>query len=113
MPIEVGPQNVEISKSADNNPKFAHKARGIFNGDYASSLDGNAAKNSIFYNFYVTKEGEPYGNYGRFGSLRPADFEAFLNFGSRKITDLAGQITSGKITALPYRLGNRFRLQAM
>ena len=35
----------------------------------------------------------------------PADFEAFLNFGSRKITDLAGQITSGKITALPYRLG--------
>jgi ATP-dependent helicase/nuclease subunit B len=106
MPIEVGPENIELGKSIGNNPKFAHKARGIFNGDYASSLDAKATQNSVFYNFYVTKEGEPYGNYARFGSLRPADFEAFMNFGSRKITDLAGQITSGKITALPYRLGN-------
>ncbi|HEY5503780.1 MAG TPA: PD-(D/E)XK nuclease family protein, partial [Sedimentisphaerales bacterium] len=105
MPIEVGTENVELGKSIDNNPKFAHKARGIFDGDYASSLDGEAAQNSHFYNFYVTKEGDPYGNYTRFGSLRPADFEAFMNFGSRKITDIAGQITSGKITALPYRLG--------
>jgi ATP-dependent helicase/nuclease subunit B len=105
MPIEVGTENVELSKSIDNNPKFAHKARGIFNGDYASSLDAKAAQNSHFYNFYVTKEGDPYGNYTRFGSLRPADFERFLNFGSRKITDIAGQITSGKITAFPYRLG--------
>lgn len=106
MPIEVGPENVELGKSIDNNPKFARKARGIFNGDYASSLDTKAAQNSIFYNFYVTKEGGPYGNYARFGSLRPADFEAFMNFGSRKITDIAGQITSGKITAFPYRLSN-------
>jgi ATP-dependent helicase/nuclease subunit B len=29
-----------------------------------------------------------------------------MNFSSRKIIDLAGQITSGKITALPYRLSN-------
>jgi ATP-dependent helicase/nuclease subunit B len=105
MPIEIGPENIELGKSADISPRFAHKARGIFNGDYASSLDTNAAQNSHFYNFYVTKEGDPYGSYTRFGSLRPADFEKFLNFGSRKITDLAGQITSGKITALPYRLG--------
>jgi len=105
MPIEVGPENIELGKSIDNNPKFAHKARGIFNGNYASSLDAKAAQNSHFYNFYVTKEGDPYGNYTRFGSLRPADFEAFMNFGSRKITDIAGQITSGKITAFPYRLG--------
>jgi ATP-dependent helicase/nuclease subunit B len=104
LPIEVGPQNVAISKSAESNPKFVHKARGIFNGDYASVLDGGAAKDSYYYNFYVTKEGEPYGKYNWLGSLRPADFEAFLNFGSRKIIDLASQITSGKITALPYRL---------
>jgi ATP-dependent helicase/nuclease subunit B len=105
MPTEVGPENIELGKTIDNSSKFAHKARGIFNGDYAFSLDTKAAQNSIFYNFYVTKEGDPYGNYTRFGSLRPADFEAFMNFGSRKITDIAGQITSGKITALPYRLG--------
>jgi ATP-dependent helicase/nuclease subunit B len=30
-----------------------------------------------------------------------------MNFGSRKITDIAGQITSGKITALPYRLDTK------
>jgi ATP-dependent helicase/nuclease subunit B len=105
MPIEVGAENVELGKSIDNTPKFARKARGIFNGNYASSLDAKAKQNSIFYNFYVTKEGDPYGSYSRFGSLRPADFEAFMNFGSRKITDIASQITSGKITALPYRLG--------
>ena len=105
MPIEVGPESVELGKSIDNTPKFAHKARGIFNGDYASSLDAAAAKDSHYYNFYITKEGDPYGKYNYLGALKPADFEAFMNFGSRKITDIAGQITSGKITALPYRLG--------
>ena len=104
MPIEVGPENIELGKTIDNTPKFARKARGIFNGDYASSLDGTAAKDSHYYNFFVTKEGDPYGKYNYLGSLRPADFEAFMNFGSRKITDIAGQITSGKITAFPYRL---------
>jgi ATP-dependent helicase/nuclease subunit B len=107
LPIEVGPENIELGKSADNNPKFTHKARGIFNGDYSSLLDGTAAKDSRFYNFFVTKEGDPYGKYNWLGSLRPADFEAFMNFGSRKITDIAGQITSGKITALPYRLDTK------
>ncbi len=107
LPIEVGPETVELGKSIGNNPKFAHKARGIFNGDYASSLDSTAAKDSRFYNFFVTKEGDPYGKYNYLGSLRPADFEAFMNFGSRKITDIAGQITSGKITALPYRLDTK------
>ena len=106
MPIEVGPESVELGKATDDNQKFAHKTRGIFNGNYATSLDGTAAKDSHYYNFYVTKEGDPYGKYNYLGALKPADFERFLNFGSRKITDIAGQITSGKITALPYRLGN-------
>ena len=104
LPIEVGPENVELGKTIDNNPKFTHKARGIFNGDYSFLLDTAAAKDSHYYNFFVTKEGDPYGKYNYLGSLRPADFEAFMNFGSRKITDIAGQITSGKITAFPYRL---------
>jgi ATP-dependent helicase/nuclease subunit B len=107
MPIEAGAENVELGKSIDAGHRFARKARGIFNGNYASSLDSNAAQNSVFFNFYVTKDGDPYGNYGRYGSLRPADFEKFLNYSSRKIIGLAGQITSGKITALPYRLGNK------
>ena len=49
-------------KAIDNTPEFARKARGIFNGDYASSLDGTAAKDSRYYNFFVTKEGDPSEN---------------------------------------------------
>jgi len=105
LPIEVEPQSAAVSKSDVNNSKFARKARGIFNGDYASILDGSASQNSIFYNFYVNKEGSPYGSYSRFGSLRPDDFNAFMNFVSTRIIDLAGRITSGEITAFPYRLG--------
>ena len=106
LPIEVDPQSVSISEALAGSSNFFHKARGIFNGDYASALDAGAARDSRFYNFYVTKEGDPYGNYNRLGSLRPADFEKFLNFASSKIIDLAGGISSGEITAFPYRLGN-------
>ena len=106
MPIEVGPENVELGKSIDNTPKFVHKARGIFNGDYFSHLDFSVnGRWSYYYNFFVSAKGDQYGNYAKSSSIRPADFEAFINFSSRKITDLAGQITSGKITAFPYRLG--------
>ena len=105
LPVEVGPENVAISRAADNNPKFTHKARGIFNGQYASSLDSAAAKDSRFYNFFVTKEGDPYGKYNFLGILRPAHFGAFLAFCAQKIAKLAEQILSGEITAKPYRLG--------
>jgi ATP-dependent helicase/nuclease subunit B len=105
LPVEVSPTDTSPGELADSRSKFARKARGIFNGQYARSLDPAASMMSRFYNFYVTKDGEPYGKYNWLGALTPADFEAFLKFCSRKITDLAGQIVSGKITATPYRLG--------
>jgi ATP-dependent helicase/nuclease subunit B len=105
LPVEMSPESVDIGKAADNNPKFAHKARGIFNGEYANLLDRSASGDSSFYNFFVKKDGQPYGRYTMLGALYPADFEAFLKFCSRKIAGLAEQITSGKITAEPYRLG--------
>jgi len=104
LPIKPKMEEADISEFADKLPKFAHKARGVFNGEYASLLDATAVKDSRFYNFYVTKDGDPYGKYNSLGVLRPGDFEAFLDFASRKIADLAGQIVSGKITAAPYRL---------
>jgi len=106
FPIEVSPVDTPISKLPDSDSKFSRKARGIFDGQYFRSLDKAVAKDSQFYNFYVTKEGDPYGKYDWLGALKPADFEAFLEFSSRKIAQLAGQIVSGKITAEPYRLSN-------
>jgi ATP-dependent helicase/nuclease subunit B len=106
FPIEVSPVDTPIGKLIDSASKFSRKARGIFNGEYFRSLDHAVAKDSQFYNFYVTKEGDPYGRYDYLGALRPADFEAFLTFSQQKIAQLAGQIVSGKITAEPYRLNN-------
>ncbi len=105
LPVEANPTSVDIGDAAEAGSKFTHKARGIFNGDYAGNLDKAASKDSQFYNFYVTKDGQPYGRYTTLGVLYPADFEAFLKFSSRKIADIAEQIASGKITVFPYRLG--------
>jgi ATP-dependent helicase/nuclease subunit B len=105
LPIEVSPTDTSPGELADSRSKFTRKARGIFNGQYARSLDPTVSKDSRFYNFYVTKDGEPYGKYNWLGALTPAHFDDFLTFCSRKIADLAGQIVSGKITATPYRLG--------
>ena len=104
LPIKPKMEEADIGEFADKLPRFAHKARGVFNGEYAFLLDSTAVKDSRFYNFYVTKDGDPYGKYNWLGALRPADFVAFLDFASRKISDLACQIVSGKITAAPYRL---------
>ncbi|MFH1370323.1 MAG: PD-(D/E)XK nuclease family protein [Planctomycetota bacterium] len=105
LPIEASPKSVDIGKAVDNKPEFAHKARGIFNGEYAGHLDTAASKDSRFYNFFVTKDGQPYGRYTMLGAIYPADFEAFLKFCSRKIAALAEQTASGKIAVSPYRLG--------
>lgn len=105
IPVEATPASTPLGKLAENPSRFTHKAKGIFNGKYADLLDRSASGDNPFYNFFVTKEGQPYGKYNTLGALRPGDFEAFLNFCLRKIADLAGQIVSGKITARPYRLG--------
>ncbi|MBN2019708.1 MAG: exodeoxyribonuclease V subunit gamma [Sedimentisphaerales bacterium] len=104
LPIRPKLDDIDISKTAADNFKFAHKARGIFNGVYSSSLDKSATKDSFFYNFYVKNDGDPYGKYATLGALRPADFETFMTFCTWKIAQLAGQIISGKISVQPYRL---------
>lgn len=108
LPIEIGPAAASLSEMPGaEEQKLDRKARGIFNGEYAPLLDSSASKDSCFYNFFVTKDGEPYGRYNWLGALRPAHFEAFLKFCARKIAGLAEQITSGKITAQPYRLSGK------
>jgi len=63
MPVEVGAKSATIEELPEAMEKFHHKASGICSGEFAANLDANASKDSRFYNFYVTKDGEPYGSY--------------------------------------------------
>jgi ATP-dependent helicase/nuclease subunit B len=107
LPIKSNPSDIKISKISNDDTKPIRKAKGVFNGQYFNSLEKEAAGNSRFYNFYVTKENQPYGIYKKLGALTPDDFEIFLKYCSQKIIALAEQIVSGKITVEPYRLSNK------
>jgi len=92
------------SPGARKENKFARKAKGIFNGELYEHLNTNAAGGwNEFYNFFIGKDAEPYGNYSNSGALRPEEFDNLLKFVEGKITLLAEEILSGKIEILPYR----------
>jgi len=104
MPIEVSPAKTTLAKLSQRGEAFDYKAKGIFDGRYARHLDAGASKDSKYYNFYVTKDGQPYGSYGNRGALKPDAFEKMLRFAEEKIVRLAVEISSGKIEIAPYRL---------
>jgi ATP-dependent helicase/nuclease subunit B len=107
MPVEVSPARSTIDELSERTESFNYKAKGIFNGEVFRQLDKKASKNSKFYNFYVTKDGEPYGNYEKQGALRPTDFEKALKFTEKKIIQLSEEILSGRIEVKPYRLNQK------
>ncbi len=107
MPVEVAPKRATLDELLEKTEGFDYKAKGIFNGEFGQQLDKTASKDSKFYNFYVTKDGEPYGSYGNRGVLKPADFEKVLKFTERKIVRLAEEILSGRIDVKPYRLSGK------
>jgi ATP-dependent helicase/nuclease subunit B len=107
MPVEVAPTKATLDELSEKTDGFNYKAKGILNGEFARELDKTALKDSKFYNFYVTKDGEPYGSYGNRGVLKPADFEKVLKFTERKIAELAEEILSGGIDVRPYRLSGK------
>lgn len=104
MPVEVSPTKTRLEGLAETAESFGYKARGIFNGEFWEKLDKGASKDSRFYNFYVTKDGQPYGSYANRGALRPEDFVAVLKFTEKKMVELAEEIVSGRIDVRPYRL---------
>jgi ATP-dependent helicase/nuclease subunit B len=104
MPVEAPMGSAAFDEIAAKSDKFFRKATGLFNGQFARHLDSEAQKDSAYYNFFVTKDGEPYGNYGKRGALKPPDFEKVLAFAERRIVGLAEEIISGRIDVNPYRL---------
>ncbi len=107
MPVEVTPAAATLGEISEKSGNFGYKAKGIFNGEFAQHLDKQASKDSRFYNFYVTKDGRPYGIYENRGALRPADFGKVLKFTEKKIIQLVGEILSGRIDVWPYRLNGK------
>jgi len=107
MPVEVSPSKAELYELPKRADSFDYKAKGIFNGEFCRQLNSGASGNSKFYNFYVTKNGEPYGNYDKRGALKPADFEKVLKFTEKKMIELAEEIVSGRIEVKPYRLNQK------
>lgn len=105
MPVEVSATKTTLEGLAERAESFGYKARGIFNGEFWGQLDKGASRDSRFYNFYVTKDGQPYGSYGNRGALRPEDFEVVLKCTEKKIAELVKQIVSGRIDVRPYHLG--------
>jgi ATP-dependent helicase/nuclease subunit B len=105
IPIESAPRSTSLRDLSNTKGRFEHKAKGIFDGRFAGELDAGASGDSEFYSFYVTKDGQPYGSYGNRAAVKPVAFAKVRDFARRRIIALAGEITSGRITANPYRIG--------
>jgi len=108
MPIEHSPETALLEELPQKSDRFARKAKGLFNGEYAQHLDPDVTSQwSTFYNFSVTKNDAQYGRYATSGALNSADFERVLQFTRDKIIALAGDIAAGRIDVHPYRLGTQ------
>jgi ATP-dependent helicase/nuclease subunit B len=59
-------------------------------------------KDSAFYNFFVKKDGDPYGKYDSSNILTPAHFARLLDWARDNIVRLATEIVSGRIELRPY-----------
>jgi ATP-dependent helicase/nuclease subunit B len=104
MPIEISPEKTTLEGLPTESSDY--RAKGVFDGRFYEHIDNQVNSGwSKFYNFRITKKDGQYGDPGKSGALRPADFEKALEFAERKIAWLAEEILSGKIDVHPYRLG--------
>jgi ATP-dependent helicase/nuclease subunit B len=107
IPIEAQPKSADLGEIEKKSQSFNYKAKGIFNGEYYKTLDGNVESGwSRYYKFFISKEKQQYGFYDKSSdALTAEDFENVLEFTKNKITGLAQQILTGDIRVRPYRLG--------
>ncbi len=108
MPIECSPETGVVRELANTSENFARRAVGLLDGSYAQHLDpGGGPRSSPYYNFGISKDGEPYGRYATSATLKPNDFHRLLEFTRARIIALASDITGGYISVHPYRLGTQ------
>lgn len=106
LPIDTGLGSADLSRvGAARAEKAFNKAKGLFDGRYAGSIDTETTSQwSRYYNFYTTKEG-PYGSYAVSGALKPEDFTALLDYTQRCVKNLITDQSAGKVDIHPYRIG--------
>ena len=108
MPIERAPTSAALEDLAQKADRFGRKAKGLFDGAYATQLDPDAGSRwSQFYNFAITSKDQQYGYYANSGALRPDDFQRVLAFTRNKMIALAAEIMAGQVAVHPYRLGTQ------
>jgi len=105
LPVESSPERIEFDRIDNKSDSFNNKARGIFNGQYASYIDKLTSSGwSKFYNFCFSKNDEQFGRYDISGVLKDSDFKKVIDFTEHKIKALAVEMASGQIGAAPYWL---------
>ncbi len=105
LPIDSGIDKGRLSELAGTQAAFG-KAHGLFDGRFSGTLDTTAAGGwNRYYNFYTSKDGDPYGNYKNSGALKPEDFAALLNYTEACVRKLVQDLSAGRIDITPYRLG--------
>ena len=96
------PSDIDTIQAAFN------KAKGLFDGRFFKAMDTQAATSggwSEFFNYYVNKEGDPYGHYKTSGALKPEDFQTLLDHTERCVKKLIADLAAGCIRIAPYRIG--------
>lgn len=106
LPIYSGIRSASPSDIETVQAEF-NKAKGLFDGRFFDAIDTEVPPSSWsgYYNYYVGKDGSPYGNYKNSGSLKPEDFQTLLNYTETCIKKLLTDLTAGCISITPYRIG--------
>jgi len=105
LPVKVSYGKSSLAGADKNSDKFSYKSKGLFNGRYAQAIDHDCQSGySKYYSFFVSKDGKPYGHYGRGSAVKQDDFELMLKFTEDKVIALGKEIFTGKIDIKPGRL---------
>ena len=104
MPVEANAKSTAFEDIEEAGQEFTRKARGIFDGRFFRLLD--STDSNRYYNFFVTKDGEPYGYAATSGALRAEQFQKLLEATERRVLELSRGILSGGIEVTPYRLND-------
>ncbi len=106
--IQVFSKSADLGKIGEKPQKIVRKPKGVFNGGFFKLIDGKTnQKDSPWYSFYITKEGQPFGNYERSSVLYPEHFSAVLSFAEDKLKELGDRILAGTIDITPYKYGKK------
>jgi ATP-dependent helicase/nuclease subunit B len=106
--IQASPDSANLSEIEKKMDKIKRKPRGIFNGEFFKLLDDKTSqKDSPWYSFYITKDGQPFGNYERSSVLYTEHFSTVLSFAENKIKEFGGRILSGAIDVNPFKYGKK------